>query len=122
MMRATPIEELEGQRLIGIQRRGALLDEEYQRLLEENEIEQQRLNRRSAECDEKKDKADLLNASFDQIIFGNQMRKRYGSIDRREEIYALKQRTISEKTKADYFIFFRKDNSKKHHNQTHHSQ
>ena len=54
-MRAAPVEELEDQRLIDIHRRGVLLDEEYQRLLEENEIEQQRLNQRSAECDKKED-------------------------------------------------------------------
>ena len=84
MMRAQATEELEDQRLIDIQRRGVLLDEEYQRLLEENEIEQQRLNQRSAECDEKEDKSDLLKASFDQIIFANQTRRRYDSVYRRE--------------------------------------
>jgi len=84
MMRAQPIEELEDQRLIEIQRRGAMLDEEYQRLLEENEIEQRKLNQRSQECDKTEDKTDLMNASFDQIIFDNQMRKRYDNIYRKE--------------------------------------
>ena len=84
MMRAQPIEELEDQTLSEIRRRGAMLDEEYQRLIEENEIEQQKLNQRSQECDKKEDKTDLMKASFDQIIFDNQMRKRYYNIYRRE--------------------------------------
>ena len=76
MMRAQPIEEGENQRLINTQRRGVLLDEEYQRLLEEKMTEQRRLNQISAECDDKDDKADLLNASFDQSIFDNEMRRK----------------------------------------------
>jgi hypothetical protein len=38
LMRAAPLEELEDQKLIDLERRGSLLDEEYERLLEENEI------------------------------------------------------------------------------------
>ena len=116
VMSAAPIEELEDQRLIDIQRRGALLAEEYQRLFEENEIEQQRLNQRSAECDKKEDKTDLMNASFDQIIFDNQIRKRYDNIYRRErELRIEATSSISEKVESDYFIFLKKQRNEPHY-------
>ena len=76
MMRATPVEELEDQRLIDIERRGVSLDEEYDRLLEENEVEQQRNNQRFAERKDKEDKTDLIKASCDQILLDTRMRKR----------------------------------------------
>ena len=110
MMRAAPFEELEDERLIDIERRGVLLGEDYDRLLEENEIEQQRNNQRYAECKDKEDKTDLINTSFDQILLDTRMRGRYDSIYQRERDYASKQRIISGKGEPDSFIVL-----KKHH-------
>ena len=52
MMKVQPLEELEDQRVVEIQERGRLLDEEYNDIFRVHEVDQQRLNHVARECDQ----------------------------------------------------------------------
>ena len=84
MMRVQPLEELEDQRVIYIQKRGRLLDAEYNEVFRTHEVDQQRLNRVARECDQRPDKAGLIEALVDQIKFDSQMTRKYYKEYRKE--------------------------------------
>ena len=64
-MRVQPLEELDDQRVIDIQERGRLLDEEYNEVFRTHEVDQQRLNHVQRERDQRPDKAGLIEALVD---------------------------------------------------------
>lgn len=83
-MRVQPLEGLEDQRVIDIQERGRLLDEEYNDIFRTHEVDQQRLNHVARECDQRPDKAGLIEALVDQIKLDSQMRRKYDEVYRKE--------------------------------------
>jgi ABC-type Fe3+-hydroxamate transport system substrate-binding protein len=56
-------------------------------------------------CDGKEDKADLLKASFDQIVFNNQLRRRYKSINQK------RKRVFHQGPFSNLWTFYKKSNN-----------
>ena len=84
MMRVQSLEEREDQRIMELQERGSLLDEEYNDIFRAHEVDQQRLNKVAGECDQKPDREGLIEALIDQINFNSQMRKKYDDVYQNE--------------------------------------